>query len=309
MLKLILFLSFVSYLYYLVHTKGSYDSYLSIVRLVFSKYELLIIVPIILFAVNWAVEALKWQYLIRKIEAISFGEAFKGVLTGVAFGIITPMAIGDYVGRILQLENYERLRTVGAVFVSRIAQFYVTLVWGSIALLIVYLDNEYADNWWLTILFWSVPILNFLFGLLLIYHKRFMIYIENKEWLGKVYEWFEIISTYSILDLLYVILLSFFRYFVFASQFVMVLYLFGVSTNIQLLLVGVNFIFLVKSIIPSLFDLGVRESAAVYFFSLYGCNTDLILFASLSLWMINILMPALLGLIFIFRLKLSSFKS
>jgi uncharacterized membrane protein YbhN (UPF0104 family) len=69
---------------------------------------------------------------------------------------------------------------------------------------------------------------------------------------------------------------------------------------------GVSGTFLLKSVVPSvsaLADLGMRELSAIYFFSLLGQSSLSVMSASLSLWFINIAIPSLVGLLFIWRLK------
>jgi uncharacterized membrane protein YbhN (UPF0104 family) len=57
-----------------------------------------------------------------------------------------------------------------------------------------------------------------------------------------------------------------------------------------------------KSLVPvSLGDLGIREASSVYFYALRGIANATALNASLLLFVINILLPSLIGLIFIPR--------
>jgi uncharacterized membrane protein YbhN (UPF0104 family) len=57
-----------------------------------------------------------------------------------------------------------------------------------------------------------------------------------------------------------------------------------------------------KALIPISFgDLGIREASSVYFYSLVGIPQTTALNASLLLFVINILLPAVLGIIFMPR--------
>ena len=49
---------------------------------------------------NWLVEALKWRYMISKIENISIMTAYRAVLTGITVSTFTPNRIGEYGGRV-----------------------------------------------------------------------------------------------------------------------------------------------------------------------------------------------------------------
>ena len=62
----------------------------------------------------------------------------------------------------------------------------------------------------------------------------------------------------------------------------------------------------VKTLLPiSLGDLGIRESAAVYFFGLFGIKRASAFNASFILFSINILMPSLVGLFILLRNRLN----
>ncbi|MBX9852508.1 MAG: flippase-like domain-containing protein [Cytophagaceae bacterium] len=281
-----------------------YDDFLIFIGTIFQKYGWFILLPLLLFPVNWALEAWKWKYLTQKIEKVSFLRSYRGILTGVAMGFATPMGLGDYAGRILQLNNPERAKGLGAVFISRISQFYITLVCGSASLIFIIYRVQQIDIFFNTIFLFFIIITNLIFLFLLLFHHRVLLILKEISVLKKVYPYVEIISQYSFRELLFVLALSLARYIVFSAQFVFILYFAGVSSRVDILLLGVNFIFLAKSVIPTLFDLWVRETAAVYFFSFFMIASDQVIFSSLSLWFINILMPAVLGLFLIFKLKL-----
>jgi len=62
----------------------------------------------------------------------------------------------------------------------------------------------------------------------------------------------------------------------------------------------------VKTLLPiSLGDLGIRESAVVYFFGLFHVERASAFNASFILFSINILMPSLLGLVILLRNRLN----
>jgi uncharacterized membrane protein YbhN (UPF0104 family) len=268
------------------------------------KVGIALIVPILLFPVNWSLEAIKWKYLISKVERISFLRSLRGVLSGLTLGFVTPLGLGDYVGRIFQLNHKERAKSLGAVFVSRISQFYITLVFGSSAFIIVVYKIKEVDALICYLIIFLLALTNLLFIILLIFHQKVIGVFKEVKFLNPIYPYIEIISTYSFKELGYVLLLSLVRYIVFTTQFVLMLYFFDVSKDFGILVTGVNFIFLVKSVIPTFFDLGVRESSAVYFFSDFTLLSDKVLFASLSIWIINIIIPAVVGVFLIFRIKI-----
>jgi len=123
----------------------------------------------------------------------------------------------------------------------------------------------------------------------------------------------EIFSKYSAHDLFILLIISFIRYLVFSTQFYFFLVIFRISIPYPEALILISVIYLLMMILPSiaLTELGIRGSLSVYMFSLYfqrlGFVADpyhLGIFAASSLlWLINIVLPALAGTFFVFRLK------
>jgi uncharacterized membrane protein YbhN (UPF0104 family) len=118
--------------------------------------------------------------------------------------------------------------------------------------------------------------------------------------------YFLIIKEYSNSEIIKVVSISIVRYLIFSIQYVLLLWIFEVQLGIDLLFLGVAFVFLCKSVIPTFFDLGIRESSAIYFFSIYQTDEKSVLLASLVLWLINIILPSILGLMYIFKMKISA---
>ncbi|MFN3404097.1 MAG: YbhN family protein [Cytophagaceae bacterium] len=304
-LKILLFTLSAFFIYSILRNKLSLsEDNLNFLLLIISKHNLAFILVLTLFPVNWGLEAMKWQLLAGKIEYTSFWSAAKGVLTGVSLGAVTPHAIGDYAGRILQLKSKERIKSLGAVFLSRIAQFYVTIYFGSIGLLFL-LHISYAQKNFLLsylIVFFIVIGNLFLIATLLLKNRILALLLNNRKF-RFITRYFQIIKSYSYREIFRVLAYSFLRYIVFSLQFMILLIAFDVNPGILELFLGVSFVFLCKSVIPTLFDLGIRESAALYFFGLYQVDLNHVLLASLMLWIINIIIPSFLGLLFIFKMK------
>lgn len=258
---------------------------------------LLLLLPFLSF-INWLLEAFKWQLLVSKIEKISLVSGLRGVLTGLSLGFITPHALGDYAGRIWQLQGKKRLESIGAVMLGRASQFFATFVFGLFGVIYFLYEATHATNF-----YWMVfggMFFSLLIGLLLfVYGRKAFLSLLSIKVLRKYKKYFEVIVVYSSGEVLKLIALAFIRYAIFAFQFLILLYLFKVSDDNVLLISGVTWTFLAKSTIPAfnfLSDLGVREFSALYFFSYYHVEVSLVLLASFALWCINILLPSLAGL-------------
>ena len=115
----------------------------------------------------------------------------------------------------------------------------------------------------------------------------------------------EVFTFYNPSDLLEVLLYSIARYMVFTTQFFILLQIFEVHVSYIDYFILTTVMLFVISVIPTIAitEIGVRGSVALFLFSLVSVNTVGILSATFVMWVINLLLPALIGTIFIFTLK------
>jgi len=269
-----------------------------------------------LMFVNWMLEIFKWRFLIGKIEKVSFLSAVVAVFSGVTVSIFTPNRIGEYAGRVFVLEKADRWEGVLITMLGSTSQLLITLIAGAVGFIFFaagYLDlfnsETYYFNGLVLIIGIFIVVLLFLF-----FNISSLTGIFNKIplKLQKLRHYGTVFSYYRKPELLVVLLLSLCRYFVFITQFYLLLNLFGVSIPYGSSFLMASMIFLAMAAIPTitLTELGIRGSVALYFIGLYfdfhnpGGRNDLgIVTASSVLWLINLAIPALIGAIFVFRLK------
>jgi len=113
-------------------------------------------------------------------------------------------------------------------------------------------------------------------------------------------------NDFNLPELLYILLLSGLRYFIFSLQYYIILHAFNFRFETWTELFLIPFCFLISSSIPTIIisEIGVRSSVALLVFGVVSDNNVAILSASVLLWFINIALPAIFGLFFINRLKL-----
>lgn len=274
-----------------------------------SDYTPLLVVSALLIPLNWGLEAWKWQLLGQKLEEISYLRAFRAVMVGLTLGFITPNRLGDYAGRVLELKSKARLEAIGAVFIGRFCQLVATVLVGSLGLIYFALLLYWRAYPGICLsIFFLLLVLNAAMLLLLFNARAMVALVAAVGPLRKLAKYLAIMGSYTFAEMNRVLLLSLVRYFVFLLQFVLLLILFEVRLNPVEYISGVSAAFFLKSVVPSvslLSDLGVRELSAMYVFGLLGQERLQVLSASLSLWLLNIVVPSAIGLFFVLRLKLS----
>ena len=284
-----------------------------------SGFQNQLIIIITLMVVNWCIEAYKWKYLIGKVEHVGFFKACQAVLTGVSISSFTPNRIGEFFGRVFILKKASPIEGILITIVGSISQLLVTVISGSIALLIFipyYLnDSPYSHVY----LYYGISALVFVLDVLLLalfFNISILATLKERilqNRLKKMQQFFRVFAFYHNRELAVVIMLSLTRYLVFSTQFYLLLRLFDVGIPYLNALVLISLIYFIMAIIPTiaLTELGIRGSVALYFFGLYfekfplvgGMDNAGVFAASTILWMINLGLPALIGTIFVFRLQ------
>lgn len=266
-----------------------------------------------LMLVNWGIEARKWQILVSRVEKKNFFTAFGAVLSGLSLSLFVPNGIGDYAGRILFMHEGNRLRSITLTLVGSMAQLIVTLAGGFIGL--VYLQHNGWTNapelqglsffWingiifmigmgtllmlfiyfrlnWLTVMFEKIPF---------VYKYRFM--VEKLEHISKG-------------DLTRILWLSIIRFGIFIIQYLLLLHVFSVRVNIFDAACTVCVLFVVLAILPTIpvADLGMRGEAGLQLFGLLTSNTTGIIATTTGIWLLNLIVPAMAGSLFILGIKI-----
>lgn len=265
-----------------------------------------LLIIVLLTLINWSLEARKWQVLVQKVQRISFSQAFEGVLMGTTLGYLTPANVGDYAGKLVHFRQDQRLATLGAAVLGNGLQFYIALFFGTMAyscfIFTVLPDSRQAHIVLLVALWLSVGL-----GIVLsTFRQSIEPFFLRVKWLNAYQKFFQVIGSYSPSSLIHILLIGVIRYQVFSLQFLIMLKLFAISLNFSQLLMVIALVFLAKTVIPAfsfLSDLGVREFSALYFFQFYGIAPHLVVAATLSLWLINILLPMLVGAWFLLRFR------
>ncbi|MEP2772538.1 MAG: lysylphosphatidylglycerol synthase domain-containing protein [Fulvivirga sp.] len=251
---------------------------------------------LLLMPLNWLFEALKWQKLAQPITQLSTLEALKGVLSGLSMAFITPHGIGDYFGRILLLQNKDRTQLIGSILLGRLMQMLATLLFGGVGIFLLFGVQ-------VTTLYY-VLVACLVISLLVLKGIRFG---SNLKWVQKLKYYLGLINAYGFKTLASVLVIALLRYVVFCLQFVLALSIFSEISSV-LKFAGTTWIFLAKSVLPSfnfLSDLGVREFSAVYFFDHFGAPLIPVLVASFLVWLVNILLPTIIGAPLVLKYKIN----
>lgn len=267
-----------------------------------------LILLIILMMLNWVLEAFKWRLLVSHLEKISLWKSLKAIFSGITIAIFTPNRVGEYGGRIFHLQKADRIDAALLTIVGSYAQLVVTLVTGILAT--IFFLPQFVGLGPITPMQYNlIGILMFGLCVLLIIlflNTRLLTTIIN--WLPipeKYRHYANVFEHHTSATLWKVFLASLGRYLVFTFQFFLLLKLFEVEISYANAMMMISMTYFVMTAVPTIAitELGVRGSVAVYFLGMLSTKVNSIFLASSMLWLINLAVPALIGVVFIFQLR------
>jgi hypothetical protein len=260
---------------------------------------------VFLMLVNWMLESVKWKYLTRDFQPMNVWQATEAVFCGLTWAIFTPNRLGEYAGRVLFLPPRKRVFGVFAMAVGAYGQNVITNVLGTIS--IVWFLNTF---WHPSLLVYSGIILGSIvftvFIAIVYFHIVWVVNILDKiPYIKKFHRFFAVMARYKKLELIYIMCFCLARFAVFSFQYYLVLHLLIPDIPALQTMLMVFILFFVQSALPSLdlFDIAVRNGTAVYLFHFITDQQVAVMAAVSSIWLINLIIPAILGSAFVFNLK------
>ena len=222
--------------------------------------------------------------------------------------------MGEYLGRILYIREGRRMKAIALTIVSSMAQLMITLTMGLAGVLSVRATKHAVIpgqlNWQivLNILLGIVPVM--LLGLTFIYFRlsRVTGWLLKIPGTRKFSTYIKVLENFDPKVLLQILFLSFGRYIVFMIQYCLVFPVFGVNVGVGYAMGGMSVVFLIMAVVPSitfLTELGLRWEASIQVLELYSSNMVGIFATSFAIWLINLIIPAMIGSLLILSIKFS----
>ena len=279
----------------------------SVVRVLTNANLAYVFVALMLLIPHVSIAFLKWRYLLRtNFPDISDKETFGSLLFGITLGMVTPGNIGE-LGRGLFFQDKNKMLITGLAVLDKITNMLIigSLGFFSISLFLLNqlklpnnLEQIIIISGIITfVLFWITAFkrswINSLFKKIT---KRFPQNSHLKAFIAA----FERISHKDIFVILTLTLIWFIiiiiQYHVLISGF----------TNVALVqsFQAVPAAIFTKMFLPFSFGgLGIREGMTVFYFSLFNISNAAVFNASLIIFCINFLIPALAGFYHVLRLN------
>lgn len=258
-----------------------------------------------LMPLNWTLEVIKWQSIVSHSCPLSFKKAFLSVISGLHTGYITPNRVGEFAGRIAFLPAASRW--TGAVL-NIINGLTLNIIITSIGLIVsfyyfrIYQPNSNFIAFGVVFLFiLSCTILSLV--ALAPFTKRHNRNNIKFKWIGENGKRvIETLIRFKRQTIWRILLLSALRYTLFCVQYYLMLLFFGVKLSWIEGIIAIPTMYLLITYTPSFVfsEPIVRSGYAVLILGVFTENEIGIILTSVMVWVINFVIPLLLGGIILF---------
>ena len=271
-----------------------------------------IIIATLLLLPNLFIQWYRWHYLLRLLYPdVKVFESFSSLFGGMVIGFLTPGRIGE-VSRSLFLKQVDRIQVLALIFLDKYYTFLTIFlggIWGITLLFLFLMDYKSFIVWPLVAvaLFVSIDA-----GILMLKPKwirnalyNLSLLLPHREKLKRLIDCVDMFKEKQALD---ISIWSSVLYCVYITQFCLLAFAFQKIPWTTALTATTSTIF-AKTLLPiSLGDLGIREGASLFFFLKFQVTKVAAFNSALLLFLINVLIPTMIGLLFLPRLGLNNNK-
>jgi len=261
------------------------------------------VIALALFPLNIGTEVYRWKFLAGTSQPLSALQAWKSYFAGLALSFLTPNRIGEFPGRIIYLKQKNTIRLISVAIMGAFAQFIVLFGYGFAGL--VHYNLNFPGHWQkIVLIFCGITIV---FLLILFFHfEKWIGYFENFKWLQRFQTYSRLIKRFTAADQAKVLAFSMFRFLVFTVQYLLLLQWMGIPMLSPEGFFTALLYFWSIAVIPSIAftEIGVRGQVSLFLFQPYTSNSIGVLTATVVLWCINLILPAIIGSILLLRVRL-----
>ena len=294
------------FIYRSVNNKGELNQFrLLIAKIDHNHVMITLTAVVVLMLVNWILEALKWKYLTRELQPTTLWRSIEAIFCGLTWAIFTPNRLGEYGGRVLFLPPHKRVYGVFVMGVGQFGQGTVTNVVGASALLWFLFTYIHLNPWFMVLcVFLGLALISF--QLICFFNIRWLAsWLAHIPFLKKYSRFFDIVGRYKKAHLIKVMLFCLARFSVFSFQYYLVIHLLLPALPAFPVMMMVFNNFFVQSALPTLdiIDVGLRGMTASTFFGYITTEKLAVIAAVSSIWLTNLIIPAILGSVFVLKIN------
>jgi hypothetical protein len=265
-----------------------------------------LLICLILMPLNWYLEALKFQKLMIPHINLSLRTSTTSVLGGLAAGIVTPGRIGEYAGRLFLTDPRHKTEVISATLLGSIAQNLCNIMVG-LGFSYYFLKSAISVTYSNTFAFIAMIVAQILVLVYVYYHLPDLAHVLEKllgkRLMGNYSKKLKALDLYSLPLLHKVLFFAAMRYVVYFVQYMCIMHFFNVPLTFTQLGSNIAGIYMIQTGIPlpAFLSILARGELAVFIWGSVGVADMTALAATFSLWFINLIIPALAGIIILFK--------
>lgn len=268
----------------------------------------LISIVLLLSFINLYIQFFKWKLTTKFIlDVDDNGRIIRSLFKGFSAGAFTPARVGEYFGRALEFKDKSFLRVTIATLLDKFFPLLMVGLFGSVAS-IIFIHFYYNVSVYITISLFIVLSALFYFLFMMIFNSEFWdnILFKKLSESKKFNKYFNKIISLRNLDKFYsvkMLISSFLFYMCYIVQYSLLVVAFSNHYRISEYFWAGNLIMFSKTFFPpiSFGELGIREGASIFFIHFFSEDSSVGFNASIVLFIINVLIPSLVGLFLLLR--------
>lgn len=271
--------------------------------LITADYIVIAFVVSLMF-LNIFLQFIKWNLISSTLLNVSDKKKnFYSLMYGISAAAFTPMRLGEYIGRSIALKNISFMEIVVATAIDKFMNLYILTIAGSISIVLFlhfYLNISFFITITLFVLIFSgLYLFTFLFFKRDFWSDFIFKQLSKFKSLYSYVERISVLKTFNKKELNKILIFTFLHFFCYVTQFGLLIYAFENSGNILIYIWGGILMMFSKTFIPALTiaEIGIREGASIFFLTILGATAASAFNASFLLFVINILIPAVIGMI------------
>ncbi|MFK8056485.1 MAG: hypothetical protein AB8F78_10230 [Saprospiraceae bacterium] len=277
------------------------------------------ILVVTLLPFNLLLEAMKFRLLLPSSMRPTVSTALRRVCAGLSIGLFTPNRVGEYIGRLTGTTSDQRVATVAATFLGGIAQW-IPLLGGGVLCAIGF--NQYGDfqissqQTNIAAAFICVGLLvffAFLPRVVQVVERLWSSFRQNLA-LGPRLHRFSVQISYTLRgirklaserpgDVRLALLIACGRYLIYLIQLSLAFVFFGLEAGLEIAVLGSGLLLFAQTFVPlpAFIQALARVELALLLWAAYEPNELGLASASFLIFVLNLGIPALLGLVEILR--------
>ncbi len=304
LLKWVIGILFGWYLYRILQAEGVHWPEDGLVPYLTGRNQWLLALVLLLFPLNLVAEWLKWRLLLKM--AVPFWWGIRAICTGIMAGQLSVSGLGDFAGRVWYLPIENRVQGSWAAISGGLVSSWGNLLCFLLVLPFILGAKGFIQD--VELLFYVRIISLFLAGMMLLIYARMRYlpgFISRVKLLKGWKKSFETLGNYSSGTVYSVLILSLLRFGIANVQLNILWQVFGLELGFMEGFVWSIGLFGILSLVPTMFltDIGVRGGVALWLLSDFAGERWQLLLPSYLLWLLNVILPAVLGWISIWFLK------